>query len=103
MTAGQWHMQEVASGRSDCPAACPAGPAASMRQPSKNQEAIPMTTSPRATPGRKLWHVTLRAARALQALHDEQAYMWELFWQTSRVPVDQAGPLTWTPSLDGPG
>jgi hypothetical protein len=29
--------------------------------------------------------------------------MWELFWQTSRVPVDQAGPLTWTPSLDGPG
>ena len=29
--------------------------------------------------------------------------MWELVWQSSRVPVDRAGPLAWTPSLDGPG
>ena len=28
--------------------------------------------------------------------------MWELFLQSSRVPVDRAGPLAWTPGLDGP-
>ena len=28
--------------------------------------------------------------------------MWERAWQSSRVPVDRAGPLAWTPSLDGP-
>ena len=28
--------------------------------------------------------------------------MWELVWQSSRVAVDRAGPLAWTPSLDGP-
>jgi hypothetical protein len=28
--------------------------------------------------------------------------MWELVWQSSRVPMDRAGPLAWTPSLDGP-
>lgn len=28
--------------------------------------------------------------------------MWEPAWQSSRVPVDRAGPLAWTPSLDGP-
>ena len=27
--------------------------------------------------------------------------MWELWWLTSRVPVDRPGPLAWTPSLDG--
>jgi hypothetical protein len=27
--------------------------------------------------------------------------MWELFWSANRVPVDRAGPLAWTPSLDG--
>jgi hypothetical protein len=44
-----------------------------------------------------------RAAAALRAIHDEQVLMWELAWQSSRVPVDRAGPLAWTPSLDGPG
>jgi len=39
---------------------------------------------------------------ALRAIHDEQVLMWELFWQSSRAPVDRAGPLSWTPSLDGP-
>jgi hypothetical protein len=28
--------------------------------------------------------------------------VWELLWQASRVPGDQAGPLAWTSSLDGP-
>ena len=28
--------------------------------------------------------------------------MWELVWQSSRVPVDRAGPLAWQASLDGP-
>ena len=28
--------------------------------------------------------------------------MWELFWQSSRVAVDRAGPLAWQASLDGP-
>jgi hypothetical protein len=43
-----------------------------------------------------------RAAAALRAIHDEQVLMWELLWQSSRVPEDRAGPLAWTPSLDGP-
>lgn len=43
-----------------------------------------------------------RAAAALQAIHDEQVLMWELVWQSSRVPVDRAGLLAWTASLDGP-
>jgi hypothetical protein len=28
--------------------------------------------------------------------------MWELSWQSSRAAVDRAGPLAWTPTLDGP-
>ena len=43
-----------------------------------------------------------RAAAALRAIHDEQVLMWELVWQSSRVPVDRAGPLAWHASLDGP-
>ena len=49
-----------------------------------------------------VWRTARRAARALRAIQDEQVLMWELFWQSSRVPVDRAGPLAWTPSLDGP-
>lgn len=49
-----------------------------------------------------VWRTARRAAGALRAIHDEQVLMWELFWQSSRVPVDRAGPLAWTPSLDGP-
>jgi hypothetical protein len=52
--------------------------------------------------GATLWRATCRAAAALRAIHDEQVLMWELVWQSSRVPVDRAGPLAWTPSLDGP-
>ena len=52
--------------------------------------------------GAALWRATRRAARALRAVHDEQVLMWELLWQASRVPGDQAGPLAWTSSLDGP-
>jgi hypothetical protein len=28
--------------------------------------------------------------------------MWELFLRANRAPVDRAGPLAWTPSLNGP-
>jgi hypothetical protein len=43
-----------------------------------------------------------RAAGALRAIHDKQVLAWELLLSANRVPVDRAGPLTWTPSLDGP-
>ena len=52
--------------------------------------------------GATLWRAACRAAAALRAIHDEQVLMWELVWQSSRVPVDRAGPLAWAPSLDGP-
>ena len=48
-----------------------------------------------------VWRTARRAAGALRAIHDEQVLMWELFWSANRVPVDCAGPLAWTPSLDG--
>jgi hypothetical protein len=61
-------------------------------------------TATQSTPrhGATLWRAACRAAAALRAIHDEQVLMWELLWQSSRVPVDRAGPLAWTPSLDGP-
>jgi len=52
--------------------------------------------------GVTLWRAACRAAAALSAIHDEQVLMWELVWEPSRVPVDRAGPLAWTPGLDGP-
>lgn len=52
--------------------------------------------------GATLRRAACRAGAALRAIHDEQVLLWELFWQSSRVPVDRAGPLAWTPSLDGP-
>ena len=52
--------------------------------------------------GATLWRAPCRAAAALRAIQDDQVLMWELVWQSSRVPVDRAGPLAWTPSLDGP-
>ena len=48
-----------------------------------------------------LWAAACRAAAALRAIHDDQVLMWELVWQSSRVPVDRAGPLAWQASLDG--
>jgi hypothetical protein len=48
------------------------------------------------------WRTARRAAAALRAIHDEQVLMWELSWQSSRIPVDWPGALAWTPSLDGP-
>jgi hypothetical protein len=48
-----------------------------------------------------VWRPARRAATALRAIHDEQILAWELFCQSGRVPVDRAGPLAWTPSLDG--
>jgi hypothetical protein len=52
--------------------------------------------------GATLWRPACPAAAALRALHHEQVLMWELVWQSSRVPADRAGPLAWTPSLAGP-
>ena len=52
--------------------------------------------------GATWWRAACRAAAALRAIHDEQVLMWELVWRSSRVPMVQAGPLAWTPSLDGP-
>jgi hypothetical protein len=49
-----------------------------------------------------LWRAAYRAAAALRAIHDDQVLMWELLWQSSRVPVDRAGPLAWQASLNGP-
>jgi hypothetical protein len=52
--------------------------------------------------GAAVWRTVRRAALALRAIHDEQVLMWELSWQSSRVPPERAGPLAWTASLDGP-
>ena len=49
-----------------------------------------------------VWRTAHRAVAALRVIHDEQVLMWELFWQSSRVAVDRAGPLAWQASLDGP-
>ena len=49
-----------------------------------------------------VWRTARRAVAALRVIHDEQVLMWELVWQSSRVPVDRAGPLAWQASLDGP-
>ena len=46
-----------------------------------------------------MWRTARRAAGALRAVHDEQVLAWELF-ELNRVPVDRAGPLAWTPSLE---
>ncbi len=59
-------------------------------------------TQPTRHRGVTWWRAVCRAAAALRGIHDEQVLAWELLWQSSRVPVDRAGPLTWTPSLDGP-
>ena len=49
-----------------------------------------------------VWRTARRAVAVLRAIHDEQGLMWELFWQSSRVPVGRTGPLAWVASLDGP-
>jgi hypothetical protein len=71
--------------------------------PPQTNEAFLMTaTQSTQRHGATLWRAACRGAAALRAVHDEQVLMWELFWQSSRAPVDRAGPLAWTPSLDGP-
>ena len=42
-----------------------------------------------------VWRTAHRAVAALRAIHDEQVLMSELFWQSSHVAVDRAGPLAW--------
>jgi hypothetical protein len=55
-------------------------------------------TQPTKRDGATLWRAASGAGAALRATHHEQVPMWELLWQSSRVPVDRAGPLAWTPS-----
>ena len=45
-----------------------------------------------------LWWAVRCGGAALRAIPDEQVLMWELFWQSSRAPVDRAwpGPPAWT-------
>jgi hypothetical protein len=52
--------------------------------------------------GAAVWRTVRRAAAALRAFNDGQVLMWEVFLQSSRIPPNRAGPLTWVPSLDGP-
>jgi hypothetical protein len=53
--------------------------------------------------GATLWLALTAVRRPCEpSIHEEQVLMWELLWQSSRMPVDQAGPMAWTPSLDGP-
>jgi hypothetical protein len=59
-------------------------------------------SQPLRRPAASVRRTARRAAGALRAIHDEQILMWEAWWSANRVPVDRAGPLTWTPSLDGP-
>ena len=49
-----------------------------------------------------VWRTARRAVAALRVIHDEQVLMWEVFWRSSRVTVDRAGPLAWQANLDGP-
>jgi hypothetical protein len=78
----------------------PAGP----RRPAPQTNEVILMTATQSTQrhGATWWRAACRAAAALRAIHDEQVLMWELVWRSSRVPVDRAGPLAWTPSLDGP-
>lgn len=47
------------------------------------------------------WRVVFRAAQALRQVHEEQALMWDLWWQANRACVPDSGPLSWTLTLDG--
>ena len=40
-------------------------------------------------------------ARALRAVQDEQARIWEALWQANRAVVPETGTLTWVLTLDG--
>jgi hypothetical protein len=49
-----------------------------------------------------VWRTARLAVAAPRVIDDEQVLMWELFWRSSHVAVDRAGPLAWQASLDGP-
>ena len=52
--------------------------------------------------GRRVGLVVRTVIRALRKANDEQLYMWECLWLTSRTaPVTATGQLRWLPSLDG--
>ncbi len=54
------------------------------------------------TIGGRAWRAMRHAASAIRKAHDEQVYMWECFWRSSRAePPATTGPLSWVPSLDG--
>jgi hypothetical protein len=45
--------------------------------------------------------VVRRVARVLRAVQDEQAHMWEAWWQANRTVIPETGTLTWVLTLDG--
>lgn len=52
--------------------------------------------------GRRVRLVVRMVIRALRKANDEQLYMWECLWLSSRTaPVTDTGQLRWRPSLDG--
>ena len=56
---------------------------------------------PAARRPRAAWRAARRVARALRAVQDEQARMWEAWWQANRAVIPETGPLTWVLTLDG--
>jgi hypothetical protein len=69
-----------------------------------DHEVILMTVSqPTRRHAAAVWRAVRRAAAARRAIHDEQVLMWELSWQSSRVPAGRAGPLAGPPAWTGPG
>lgn len=50
-----------------------------------------MITASQPTRRRAAWQAARRAAAALRAIHHEQVLMWELSWQSGRIPVDRSG------------
>jgi len=80
----------------------PAPPGPHRGHAEQTHEVILMTASQPTRRAAAVWRTARRAAAVLRAIHDEQVLMWELSWQSSRVRVDRAGPLAWTPTLDGP-
>jgi hypothetical protein len=60
-----------------------------------------MTTDQHTHRQPAIWRVVCRAGAALQTLHREQTFIWDLWWQANRAAVLSTGPLTWVLTLDG--
>jgi hypothetical protein len=52
--------------------------------------------------GTGLLRLARHAVRAIRETHDEQVYIWETFWRSTRaMPPTTTGPLRWVPSIKG--